>query len=215
MNFQDPKQYEKEFVNKVYDQIAPHFSHTRFCPWPSVQNWVNSLEPYSVILDIGCGNGRNLGINKSIYNIGTDYSFALCKIAKSRNFQIFRADGLKIPLRSGVFDHIIQIAVIHHFATENRRIQCLKEIARLLKINGTAYVTAWSTKQLKKTYTEQDQLVPWHVRKDFDKNEPEFERFYHLFVKGEFAILISQIPELELISEKWVGGNWEVELKRI
>jgi hypothetical protein len=27
---------EEEYVHKVYDVIAPHFSHTRHSPWPKV-----------------------------------------------------------------------------------------------------------------------------------------------------------------------------------
>jgi hypothetical protein len=29
---------EEEYVHKVYDVIAPHFSHTRHSPWPKVIN---------------------------------------------------------------------------------------------------------------------------------------------------------------------------------
>jgi ubiquinone/menaquinone biosynthesis C-methylase UbiE len=214
MKRSSPEEIESKYVNTVYDIIAPHFNHTRFCPWPSVEKWVKSLDENSTILDIGCGNGRNLGIKPKTINVGTDFSLPLCKIASQRGYPIFCASALVLPIRDESFDHVICIAVIHHFASEKRRVQCLKEIRRVLKIGGTAYVTAWSTKQRKKEYDEQDQIVPWRVRKDFDKSEPSFNRYYHLFVEGEFKTLISQVEGLEYVSESYETGNWEVTVKR-
>jgi len=31
---------EKEHVYDVYDKIAPHFSHTRYKPWPKVKQFL-------------------------------------------------------------------------------------------------------------------------------------------------------------------------------
>ena len=72
-----PDQLETEYVNKVYDQIAPHFDHTRYKPWPGVENFVKSLPDGSLLLDVGCGNGRNLNINKNVFDMGTDFSMPL------------------------------------------------------------------------------------------------------------------------------------------
>lgn len=214
MKRSSPEEIEEKYVNSVYDTIAPHFNHTRFCPWPSVEKWVKSLDENTTILDIGCGNGRNLGIKQKTLNVGTDFSFPLCKMSSQRGFPIFCASALDLPVREKSFDHVICIAVIHHFASEERRVQCMREIHRVLRTGGTAYVTAWSTKQRKKEYSEQDQIVPWHVRKDFDKNEPSFNRYYHMFIEGEFNTLIKQVEGLEQVSESWETGNWEVTVKR-
>ena len=218
MKKKNAEEIEEKYVNSVYDKIAPHFNHTRFCPWPSVEKWVSSLEDGKTILDVGCGNGRNLGIKSHTLSVGTDFSIPLLKIAGSRDNQkypVFAASALELPVRDCSFDHVICIAVIHHFASIERRIQCLKELRRVLIPGGTGYVTAWATKQRKKEYSEQDQIVPWHVRKDFDKKEPQFERYYHMFVEGEFKTLIDQVPGLEQISESFETGNWEVVIKRI
>jgi len=34
---------EKEHVVSVYDKIAKHFSHTRYKPWPQIEEWVRNL----------------------------------------------------------------------------------------------------------------------------------------------------------------------------
>lgn len=31
-----PTDLEKKHVYEVYDKIAPHFSHTRYKPWPKI-----------------------------------------------------------------------------------------------------------------------------------------------------------------------------------
>ena len=69
---------EKKHVYEVYDLIAPHFSKTRYKPWPKVEDYLNSLDPGSLNLDVGCGNGKYLHSNtQNIINLGTDRSLEL------------------------------------------------------------------------------------------------------------------------------------------
>ncbi|ORY46743.1 hypothetical protein BCR33DRAFT_637631, partial [Rhizoclosmatium globosum] len=56
----------------VYEAIAPHFSATRYKPWPVVETFLKSLPPGSIGADVGCGNGKYLGVNPSLYTIGSD-----------------------------------------------------------------------------------------------------------------------------------------------
>ena len=68
-----PSDLEKKHVYDVYEKIAPHFSNTRYKPWPKVQAYLESLPPGSLNLDVGCGNGKYLDINhQSILTVGTD-----------------------------------------------------------------------------------------------------------------------------------------------
>ena len=63
---------EDEYVHKVYDVIAPHFSHTRHNPWPKVSAFLNGLEDGSLVADVGCGNGKYMGVNKKLFMSGSD-----------------------------------------------------------------------------------------------------------------------------------------------
>ena len=54
---------EKEFVHEVYEKIAGHFSETRFNPWPAISNYLLALDKHSIVADVGCGNGKYLGLN--------------------------------------------------------------------------------------------------------------------------------------------------------
>lgn len=75
--------YEREHVHGVYEAIAPHFSSTRYKPWPAVAQFLNAQRPGAVGLDVGCGNGKYLGVNRSVYMVGSDRSSNLVSLARS------------------------------------------------------------------------------------------------------------------------------------
>ncbi len=116
-----PGEIEKKYVYDIYEKITPHFNHTRYKPWPKIEEFLKSLEIGSLVADVGCGNGKYLHVNKeNISMIGTDRSRNLIEICREKNndFQLFSADCLKLPLRSNIFDACISIAVIHHFSNK-------------------------------------------------------------------------------------------------
>ncbi|CAP70602.1 uncharacterized protein PODANS_3_6660 [Podospora anserina S mat+] len=80
--------YEKTHVHGVYEAIAPHFSATRYKPWPAVASFLQSRPPGAVGLDVGCGNGKYLGLNPSVYMVGSDRSASLVALAHSRGRQL-------------------------------------------------------------------------------------------------------------------------------
>ncbi|EMC96134.1 hypothetical protein BAUCODRAFT_33477 [Baudoinia panamericana UAMH 10762] len=64
--------YEEQHVHSVYEQIASHFSSTRYKPWPIIERFLRNLSDGSVGLDVGCGNGKYLAVNRNIFIIGSD-----------------------------------------------------------------------------------------------------------------------------------------------
>ncbi|KAL3300469.1 tRNA (uracil-5-)-methyltransferase trm9 [Colletotrichum asianum] len=79
---EDAESYECRHVHTVYEAIAPHFSSTRYKPWPLVSSFLLSLAPGSVGLDAGCGNGKYIGVNPSLYIIASDRSANLVSLAR-------------------------------------------------------------------------------------------------------------------------------------
>ena len=55
---------ERLHVHDVYESIAGHFSETRHSPWPRVSAFLDSLPSTAVVLDVGCGNGKYLGVRR-------------------------------------------------------------------------------------------------------------------------------------------------------
>ncbi|XP_050327686.1 alkylated DNA repair protein alkB homolog 8 [Bactrocera neohumeralis] len=150
-------QLEEKNVHSVYDRIAPHFSETRHTPWPRVAEFLRSFQTGSVLLDIGCGNGKYLQCNNNALTIGCDRSSGLINACLERAKIIsedssnlpnaFRCDCLHVPVRSQTVDGCISIAVIHHLATADRRLAAIREMARLLRPGGRALIYVWAKDQ--------------------------------------------------------------------
>ena len=231
-----PTEIEKKHVYEVYDKISAHFSHTRYKPWPKVAEFLNSLEKDSYVLDIGCGNGKYLSVNENLKMFGTDRSGNLLSIAKEKNInsQFFVADSLKLPIKAESFDAAISIAVIHHFSNELLRMQALKEMFRIVKKGGKILVYVWAMEQKEKNFKEQDNFVPWHLQNKYEnetkvdtlQNGPNimedkkidctvYQRYYHVFYKGELEDLINKAgDDVEIIKSYFDHANWCCVIKK-
>ncbi|XP_061484662.1 alkylated DNA repair protein alkB homolog 8 isoform X2 [Rhineura floridana] len=147
INEREASKLEEKYVHEVYEGIATHFSSTRHSPWPRVVEFLRGLPCGAVVADVGCGNGKYLGVSKDLYTFGCDRSMTLMDICGEKGFQAFVCDALCVPLRSGSCDACISIAVIHHFSTVERRLATLCELVRLLRPGGKALVYVWALEQ--------------------------------------------------------------------
>jgi len=214
---------ETKFVHEVYDIIAPHFNHTRYKPWPIVEKFLKE-QSENIIADIGCGNGKYLGVAKNCFSIGGDRCAPLISICKNLGFESLICDNISIPFRNGFFDTVISIAVIHHLSTEERRLKAIQELFRILRIGGRLLVTVWALEQKGRQYSEQDVFVPWHLQPTYvpsstialdhpakDKQDEDnfvFKRYYHLFKEGELYGLVQQIKGVKIIECAYDHDNW-------
>lgn len=208
----DNNSFENENVHSIYNKIAKHFDTTRVIIWPKVQEFINSFKSKSIILDVGCGNGKNMGHREDCKYIGIDICENLLKQAKVQdNCEYILSNCLNIPLLDNSIDYIMSIAVIHHLSTSNRRLASLMEIYRVLKIGGTALIYAWAKEQPKfKNEISQDVFVKWNLQKKYnDLNQDQtFYRYYHLFKKNELELLINKIDGVKIIESGSQSNNW-------
>lgn len=174
----DPKTQEDEYVHTVYNEIAAHFSQTRYKPWPIVEKFLKGQPRFSVGIDVGCGNGKYLSVNPDLFVIGTDYSTGLIECGHKLNpdYNVGVADGLHLPHPKDTFDFALSIAVIHHFATEERRVEAIAHIMSRLRVGGRFLVYCWALEQENsrrgyKEGDEQDILIPWVLKKNQPKKK--------------------------------------------
>jgi alkylated DNA repair protein alkB family protein 8 len=66
----DANELEQEHVHKVYNDIAHHFSNTRYKPWPRVVDFLRTFPSGSLVLDVGCGNGKYMNIRNDLMMVG-------------------------------------------------------------------------------------------------------------------------------------------------
>ncbi|KAI0748183.1 S-adenosyl-L-methionine-dependent methyltransferase [Daedaleopsis nitida] len=171
---QDPQAYEDAHVHAVYDEIAPHFSSTRYKPWPIIATFLSSLPTGSVGVDLGTGNGKYLPLPYdrppgTVWTVGLDRSINLLKLAKragDADREVVWGDVLDNPWRRGAFDYAISIATIHHLATPARRVSAIQRLLESISPSqGRALIYVWAIEQddLSKRSIPgcQDVLVPW------------------------------------------------------
>ncbi|GAB6020061.1 hypothetical protein CHUAL_002800 [Chamberlinius hualienensis] len=220
---------EKTYVYDVYDQIAPYFRMSRNRTWPKINQFLLDLEPGSLICDAGCGTGKYMDINPDVYPLGIDHCQSLAELAKERGHEVVTCDILALPFRDESFDAAISISVIHHLATTERRVEAIKELARVLRIGGRLVITVWAMEQRHRKFESQDVLVPWHkpvqvssedqtsVEKDMTStttNSDEDLLHYHAYTSGsEPSVVIPySIQKRHKFRETWLsrsrlGGN--------
>ncbi|CDH54066.1 trna (uracil-5-)-methyltransferase trm9 [Lichtheimia corymbifera JMRC:FSU:9682] len=201
--------YEETHVHKVYEEIASHFSETRYKPWPVVETFLHSMPIGSVGADVGCGNGKYIGVNPNILMLGSDRSSNLIKIVKDRGFEGMVADGLDLPYRDNAFDFVVSIAVIHHFASPERRQEAIKELLRITRPGGKILVFVWALEQTKFSKRnfepgKQDVFVPWMLKSDPSK---VYQRYYHLFQQGELDQLFKSISNVTIETSGYDRDN--------
>ncbi|KYM95618.1 PREDICTED: alkylated DNA repair protein alkB homolog 8 [Cyphomyrmex costatus] len=138
---------ENSYVHKVYEEISNHFSETRCKRWPCVTKFLKSLEKGTLLLDVGCGNGKYLNGNQNVFKMGCDYNSGLIDICRKRNFEVIQCNCLYLPYKDDSVDAAISIAVIHHLSSDERRLRAISEIVRVLRPKGRCLIYVWAMEQ--------------------------------------------------------------------
>lgn len=212
---------------QVYDKIAPHFSSTRYSQWDGVQHYLDALPANALVLDMGCGNGKYLSHARAtgrLCLLGCDRCEELLAICREHGQEVSLVDGLFLPFRSACFDAVISIAVVHHLSTNALRRRFLQQLVRVLRPGGSALITVWAMEKDtsgKKTksnrgYDKSDVLVGWQLQKQFsEKGEEErYERYYHMFHRGELEWLLGTFPEVRVVQSWYERENWFVVIEK-
>ncbi|XP_050039814.1 uncharacterized protein fid [Dermacentor andersoni] len=150
---------EKAYVHDVYEQLAPRLARPRL--WPRVHQFLRELELGSLVADVGCGSGQYLE-SAGIGALGCERSQTLARAAAScGGHQVVLGDALALPFRDEALDAALSVAVLHHLASTERRVQALRELARVLRVGGRVLITVWAMEQTQRKFESQDVLVPY------------------------------------------------------
>lgn len=207
------------------DRIAEQFIPTRGRAWRNVVDFLKRRDR-GLVADLGCGNGRHSFPAAMIgYEVvALDISWKLIRHVLKRRRKL-RLSTLHpvigsithIPIRDGVIDVALVIAVLHSIPTLKLRFRALQEVWRILKTGGKALVTVWSAFQprhviplfsgLLKLLTRRlwepfDAEVPWRAGLNYTVH-----RFYHLYTPCELKYTISR-------SAPWIYKVGRFDVKR-
>ena len=201
-------------VEQVYNKISNQFDRTRIRIWGSVKNFLNSIPAQSSILEIGCGNGKNMLFRKDLDFHGIDLSEKQVEICKSKNLNVNVANMTSLPFSENQFNYAICIATYHHLDNDIDRKKSLEEIYRILKKNGRILLTVWAIEQdldSHVSFKNRDEMVPWKNKDDGNT----YYRYYHVYGKNDLEEEIKRLcPRFKIEVIDFELGNWYVILSK-
>ena len=184
----------QSITRDAFDQIAPawyNFRHRTIFQMELeklARQWRQGK-----LLNVGCAHGPDfLPFKESFELHGVDYSPEMLKLAQkyAEKYQLKlnlqEADARRLPYENNFFDFSIAIAVYHHIEDKDGRTQALKELYRVLKPGGEAFITAWNKWQPRFWFKGKNTMVPWKSK------AKTLYRFYYLFTYREFESLARQ-----------------------
>ncbi len=107
--------------------------------------------------------------------------------------ELEEADAASLPYPDAGFDWAISVAAYHHLMDEKHRLEALRELRRVLKPGGEAFITVWNRFQPRFWLKSKDIAVPWKTRGRV------LYRYYHLFSRRELEGLVKRAG-LEVLS---------------
>jgi len=191
-------------TQEIFDQIAPSWYNFRH--WSIFQTELEALArrwQRGKLLNVGCAHGPDfLPFKDSFELYGVDFSAEMLKFAKkySQKFgfavKLALADVRRLPYPDESFDWAISVATYHHLGGGEHQ-EALKELKRVLKPGGEAFITVWNRWQPRFWFKPKEVKVPWRQK------GKTLYRDYYLFsypeleglAKGAGFELLKSFPE--------------------
>ncbi len=178
-------------VRDVFNEIAPvWYNLRRHTIFRRELEGLAKEWQHGRLLNLGCGHGPDFppftqgfelhGIDASIEMVRLAGQYALKYGFEAR---LINGDVRHLPYADESFDHAIAVATYHHLKKDDQ-LPALRELKRVLKPGGTAFITVWNRWQTRFWFSGSNVLVPFKVQ------EKTFYRYYHLFSYGELVRLV-------------------------
>ena len=178
---------------EIFDQIAPGWYNFRH--WSIFQTELEALArrwQKGRLLNVGCAHGPDfLPFRDSFELYGVDFSAEMLKFAEkyAKKFgftvKLALADVRRLPYPDEGFDWAVSVATYHHLVGGEHQ-EALKELKRVLKPGGEAFITVWNRWQPRFWFKPKEVEVPWR-----QKGKTLYRRYY-LFSSAELERLAKE-----------------------
>lgn len=211
---------KKQDQEKVWDHISDLWNDYRKEPFDVVKEFLQGKK--GLVIDIGCGNGRNMISNDNLGYYGVDFSANQVKAAegftkfKKINAKLFKMSADKLDkkvFKDNMFDYGLCIAVFHCVDNKEKRLNALKEFYRVLKKGAEALISVWNSSDKRFNGMLGDIYMSWK------KDGKDYYRYYYLYDKDELLDLLKsvgfKIIEInDKISDRFSKKNLIVRVKK-
>tara|TARA_B000000475_G_scaffold271341_1_gene268909 strand:- start:11644 stop:12291 length:648 start_codon:yes stop_codon:yes gene_type:complete len=204
-----------------YDIISNSFDNSRVRIWNNVKLFLNNYNSINNnLLDVGCGNGKNMIYAETLgYKCtGYDISTNLLNVCRNKNLNVYYYDVLNNKSITK-YDKIICIAVLHHLDTCESQIIAINNMLSQLNSNGELLISFWSKEKYfnidenmknKNDYRNFEvgpNYVDWKLSKD-----NIIKRFYYIHDHNSIIKLADSINCNYKLS--WELQNWFILFKK-
>jgi SAM-dependent methyltransferase len=180
-------------ISNTYDNIAESWYRLRH--WTRFETELRSLADrwgQGRLLNIGCAHGPDFLPFRGKFEMwGLDSSGQMIKMAvkyaEKHNIspRLLMADAVQLPFCDGVFDYALAVATYHHIPGRQRRDIAFRELKRVLKPGGEAFITVWNRWQRIFLSKGKEVRVPWKT------GNQVIHRYYYLFTYFEIVKALS------------------------
>jgi tRNA (uracil-5-)-methyltransferase TRM9 len=151
------------------------------------------------LLNIGCAHGPDfLPFIQGFDLHGVDFSAGMLKLARkyARKFgfevNLVLGDAVHLPYSDETFDRAISVATYHHIKGGEDKETALRELRRVLKPGGEAFITVWNRWQPRFWFSDRETTVTWRTKGE------TLHRYYYLFSYAELERLVKR-ARLEIL----------------
>jgi hypothetical protein len=114
------------------------------------------------------------------------------------------------------------------------------ELARVVRVGGSIYIVAWAFEQdenSKRQFEAQDVMVEWKLQEKYVAEQPQstedaehvathakadkakrwvvYQRYCHVYKRGELEALVAQVPGVVVVATEYSRSNWCLRLERV
>ncbi|MBS3075068.1 class I SAM-dependent methyltransferase [Candidatus Pacearchaeota archaeon] len=216
------KNNEQPNQEEIWDSISELWVNYKKEPFFKVKEFLEGKK--GLVIDFGCGCGRNMIKNNSLKYYGVDFSSEQLKAAEkitkekgvNAKFSKSEADKLdKNIFKDEMFDYGLFIATLHCLETKKQRENSLKEFYRVLKKDAEALISVWNSKDERFKGLKGDIYMSWK------KDGKEHMRYYYLYSKDELIDLLKktgfkilEIYEKEENNDRFSKKNLIIKVKK-
>jgi len=177
---------------EVWEIISDSWTNLRVKPEKEIIDFSKRINS-GPILEVGCGNCRNLlpFLKRGLECVGMDFSKGMIreakKFLKKRNLSTKLIIGRlgNLPFKKGTFLSVICVRTLHHLETRKIRLIALKEMKRVgIKI----LMSEWKRWQFRFFWKLIKSFFYGHfgdVYVDWNYHGKIYKRFHHLYTKKE------------------------------